>query len=84
MAQLLVRKLDDALVKKLKTRASEHGVSVEEEHRRILQQALEPAPEKPAEKEYTLLDHFLKLAEIAPDFDFSRERPRSQPQDTGF
>lgn len=41
MSQLLVRKVPDSLVKRLKRRAAEHGVSVEEEHRRILRQALE-------------------------------------------
>ncbi|MEO5913622.1 MAG: DNA-binding protein [Luteolibacter sp.] len=40
MAQLLVRNLDDELVRHLKKRAGEHGVSVEEEHRRILRDAL--------------------------------------------
>lgn len=40
MAQLLVRNLDPGLVRDLKRRAGEHGVSVEEEHRRILRAAL--------------------------------------------
>ncbi len=40
MAQLLVRNLDPALVRDLKKRAGEHGVSVEEEHRRILREAI--------------------------------------------
>jgi plasmid stability protein len=42
MAQLLVRKLDDDLVVRLKARAAEHGRSAEAEHRAILQQALRP------------------------------------------
>ncbi len=41
MAQLLVRNLDDELVRHLKRRAGERGVSVEEEHRRILREALQ-------------------------------------------
>lgn len=40
MAQLLVRNLDPDLVLDLKRRAGEHGISVEEEHRRILREAL--------------------------------------------
>jgi plasmid stability protein len=40
MAQLLVRNIPDALAKRLKQQAAEHGVSAEEEHRRILQEAL--------------------------------------------
>jgi plasmid stability protein len=46
MAQLLVRNLDDDLVRQLKRRAGEHGVSVEEEHRRILREALLADPEE--------------------------------------
>ena len=42
MAQLLVRSLEDDLVRDLKKRAGEHGISVEEEHRRILREALQP------------------------------------------
>lgn len=40
MAQLLVRNIPDTLVKALKLRAAEHGVSAEEEHRRILEEKL--------------------------------------------
>ncbi len=40
MAQLLVRNISEALAKTLKQRAAEHGISAEEEHRRILQEAL--------------------------------------------
>ena len=41
MASLLVRGLDDTLVKALKARAGEHGHSAEAVHRRILKEALE-------------------------------------------
>jgi plasmid stability protein len=40
VAQLLVRNLDPALVQKLRERAAKNGVSMEEEHRRILYHAL--------------------------------------------
>jgi len=40
MAQLVVRELESELVQLLKERAVEHGVSAEEEHRRILRYAL--------------------------------------------
>jgi antitoxin FitA len=43
MADLLVRKLDDDLVRRLKARAQAHGRSAEAEHRAILEQALRPA-----------------------------------------
>jgi len=45
MATLIVRKLDDALVQRLKERAKAHGRSAEAEHRAILQEAL-PAKRK--------------------------------------
>jgi plasmid stability protein len=41
VAQLLVRQLDDDLKARLKRRAARHGLSMEEEARRILRQALE-------------------------------------------
>ena len=41
MAQLLVRKVDERIVSALKERAARHGVSAEEEHRRILIETLE-------------------------------------------
>ena len=71
MSQLLVREIPESLVKKLKRRAVEHGVSAEEEHRRILKAALaQPA----ATKKRTLFDAFVELGKIAPDFDFVQER----------
>jgi plasmid stability protein len=42
VATLLVRRLDDDLVHRLKARASAHGRSVEAEHRAILEAALRP------------------------------------------
>jgi plasmid stability protein len=42
MAQLLVRNLDDDLVRRLKMRAVAAGRSAEAEHRLILEQALRP------------------------------------------
>ena len=40
MANLSVRKLDDEIVTKLRLRAVQHGVSMEEEVRRIIVQAV--------------------------------------------
>ena len=44
MATLIVRKLDDDLVQRLKARARAHRRSAEAEHRLILQEALCPKP----------------------------------------
>lgn len=40
MANLIVRNIDDDIANALKVRASQHGISAEAEHRRILQQVL--------------------------------------------
>lgn len=40
MANLLVRNIDEELVRALKSRAGEHGISAEAEHRQILEDAL--------------------------------------------
>lgn len=72
MAQLLVRNIPDSLVKALKIRAAEHGVSAEEEHRRILAEQLR------AEKHtapYDFKDHLAALSDVEEDVSF--ERPRS-------
>lgn len=44
MATLIVRRLDDDLVRRLKARARAHGRSAEAEHRAILREALCPEP----------------------------------------
>lgn len=45
MGQLLVRNLDDRLIRSLKRRAMSHGRSMEAEHRAILESVLEPDAE---------------------------------------
>ena len=42
MATLIVRKLDEEIVRRLKARAAAHGRSAEAEHRAILESALAP------------------------------------------
>ncbi len=83
MAQLLVRNVPDVLAKKLKLRAAEHGVSAEEEHRRILQEVLDPSAAVKAEKP-NLFDHIRELGKIAPDFEFGTDRPEWKRRDIEF
>lgn len=45
MATLSVRRIDDEVYQRLRNRATQHGVSMEEEVRRIIQRAVS-APEK--------------------------------------
>lgn len=40
MPQILIRKLDDSIVRKLRAKAAAEGVSAEEEARRILRRSL--------------------------------------------
>src|SRR5437773_1848059 len=40
MAELILRDLEESLARKLEERAARHGVSAEEEHRRILRESL--------------------------------------------
>lgn len=77
MAQLLVRNIPDELAKSLKRRAAEHGVSAEEEHRRILSDALKDAPAastEVVEKPRNLFEAIFELGRIAPDFEFGNNR----------
>jgi plasmid stability protein len=76
MAQLLVRKLDEKLVKRLKRRAAEHGVSMEEEHRRILLAALPTPAPKP---KMSLLEYLATMPNVGDDSVF--ERRREYPRD---
>ena len=73
MAQLLVRNISELLAKTLKQRAAEHGISAEEEHRRILQNALAPEAAVMDEKR-SLFDDIRELGRIAPDFEFGTDR----------
>lgn len=69
MAQLIVRNLDDDLVRALKRRAAEHGRSAEAEHREILREALLPGAPKRSIKEL-----LLAMPDVGEDGDFERTR----------
>jgi plasmid stability protein len=82
MAQLLVRDLDQSLVRKLKLRAAAHGVSAEEEHRRILREAL--ARSEP--RKLTLIEFLCSPeGEVEPNWELDLTRDRGiQNRDTGL
>lgn len=63
MAQLIVRNLDDDLVRRLKQRAAAHGRSAEEEHRQLLRQALRPEG---------FAEALLAMPNVGRDDDFTR------------
>ncbi len=82
MPQLLVRDLDSSLVNKLKRRAADHGVSAEEEHRRILKEVLSrPDSQKPSLIEFLLSEKNAVLPEVELDLERSRE---IEHRDTGL
>ena len=63
VAQLIVRKLDEDLVRRLKRRAVAHGRSMEEEHRSLLRQVLQPEG---------LGEVLLAMPDVGNDVDFER------------
>ncbi len=67
MAQLIVRNVEEDVVKALKRRAAEHGRSMEAEHREILKQALQSR--QPAKSFKELL---LQMPPVGVDADFER------------
>ena len=69
MGQLIVRNLDDELVRALKLRAAGSRRSAEAEHREILREALAPR-----RKGKTLKDLLLDMPAVGEDADFARPR----------
>lgn len=68
MPQLIVRQIEEKVVKKLKQQAGEHGVSMEEEHRRILREALLGK----VPKRLSFKDALLAMPNAGADADFAR------------
>jgi len=73
MAQLIVRNLDEDIVRRLKRRAAEHGRSAEEEHRQLLRAAL---------REDGFLDRLMEMPSVGMDADF--ERAPDLPRDVDW
>jgi plasmid stability protein len=75
MPQLIVRQIEEKVVKKLKQQAGAHGVSMEEEHRRILRESLLGK----AGKRTSFKEALLAMPNVGKDTDFERgpqlERP---------
>jgi len=66
MAQLIVRNLDENLIRRLKRRAQRDAVSMEEEHRRILRTALQ------REGGGSFKEFLLSIPDVGDDRDFQR------------
>ena len=73
MAQLVVRQIEDSTVQKLRERAAKAGVSMEEEHRRILRAAI-----RGARKAKNFKEHLLGIPVGGDDALFARKRTTSR------
>ncbi|MDP9122949.1 MAG: DNA-binding protein [Acidobacteriota bacterium] len=71
--QLVVRNLEEEVVRELRLRAARHGRSAEAEHREILRQAL-----LPAEEGESLKDLLLAIPQVGEDADFERREDRGR------
>ena len=65
--RLIVRNLEEEVVRELKERAARHSRSAEDEHREILRQALLPVKEG-----RTLKELLLAIPPVGEDADFER------------
>ena len=66
MTNLLVRNIDDKVIRALKARAGKHGVSAESEHRKILESVLM----HPQKKNFA--EVLATMPDIGNDQDFER------------
>lgn len=66
MANLIVRNIDDEVAKALKALSRKHGISAEEEHRRILRQALM----QPRKRSFS--EVLSEMPDVGEDVDFER------------
>lgn len=72
MAQLIVRNVEDAVVRALKVRAARKGHSAEAEHRELLRQALLDAPRR------GLKELLRSMPDAGGDALFARDRSRAR------
>jgi len=75
MPQLIVRQIEEKVVKKLKQQASDNGVSMEEEHRRILRQSLLGK----AARRTSFKEALLAMPNVGKDEDFERGPQWARP-----
>ena len=72
MPQLIVRNIEAQVVSKLRQRAARRGVSMEEEHRRILREVLVHG----GKKRRTLKEHLADMPDVGIDALFKRPPAR--------
>jgi antitoxin FitA len=72
MAQLIVRNVEEVLVRALKLRAAQKGRSAEAEHRELLREALLRRPRQ------SFKELLRSLPEVGTDADFARPRSKGR------
>jgi plasmid stability protein len=72
MAQLIVRNLENDIVRRLRRRAAEHGRSVEAEHREILREAVSGG------RRGSFKEHLLAMPGVGRDEDFARRQDKGR------
>jgi antitoxin FitA len=75
MPHLIVRQIEEKVVRKLKQQAGEHGVSMEEEHRRILRESLL----RKAVRRTSFKEALLAMPNVGKDEDFARGPQLARP-----
>ncbi|HID81318.1 MAG TPA: DNA-binding protein [Chromatiales bacterium] len=78
MANLVVRNIDEKIVRVLKARAGKHGVSAEAEHRKILEAVLL----KPKKKNFAEI--IQSIPNVGEDADFERKQDGIEKSDDVF
>jgi plasmid stability protein len=69
MAQLILKGIGPEIIHALERRATQHGRSLEEEHRALLEAVLMPAPSRDSFK-----DALLSMPNVGEEADFARDR----------
>jgi antitoxin FitA len=75
MAQLVVRKIEESVVTRLRRRAARHGISLEEEHRRILRAA---ALQTAGEEALTFKEYLMEMPPGGDDACFERPAAKAR------
>lgn len=73
MPNLIVRNVNEEIIKALKKRAGQHGTSAEAEHRKILAQALL----KPRKRSFA--EVIASMPNVGKDSDFERVQDKNNP-----
>jgi len=68
MTSLTLHNLDENIINALKIRAQQHGVSIETEHRNILETVLR----KPVKQKFTVA--LMQIPQVGLDSDFARKQ----------